>query len=150
MPGNLGIPIGNLTSQIFANIYLNELDRFIVHQLKPIKYLRYGDDFIVIASDNVTIEDMRPKIIDFLGQNLKLTLNPKNDIIVKVKHGLHFLGVHIFPKGRRLNTRAWLRSQTKLNYKNIGSYYGLVRKHSKAKKIKALQWHILETFKNHF
>lgn len=150
MPRNSGIPIGNLTSQIFANIYLNELDRFIVHTIKPLKYLRYGDDFIIAANNKSFLEDTKLKVKDFLKQKLGLTINPKNDILIEARHGLHFLGIHIFPNGRRLNKRALMRSYIKLNYKNIGSYHGLVHQHGNAKKIKEFQWKILETFKDHF
>jgi RNA-directed DNA polymerase len=90
-----GMPIGNLTSQIFANIYLNELDRFVKHELKVKYYLRYGDDFILIHQDLEKLNALRKRTIGFLENNLKLKLNPKNDKIIKSTYGLKFLGVVI-------------------------------------------------------
>lgn len=139
-----GIPIGNLTSQIFANIYLNDLDRFVKHRIKPTAYLRYGDDFIVILKNSEQLKKNRNRIILFLKEKLLLDINTKNDIIVKIKQGLKFLGVKIFPKGRKLNKRNWNRARAKLNIRNISSYSGLVKQHSKEKIIKEFNWTILE------
>ncbi|MFH0837702.1 MAG: RNA-directed DNA polymerase, partial [Patescibacteria group bacterium] len=99
------MPIGNLTSQIFANIYLNELDRFVKHKLKAKYYLRYGDDFILIHHDLEKLKTLRGHIVLFLLEKLKLNLNPKHDKILKTSHGLKFLGAIIRPEGRSLNRR---------------------------------------------
>ena len=124
------MPIGNLTSQIFANIYLNELDRFVKHVLKPKGYLRYGDDFILVADSQSTLEVMRCEVITFLSSALKVNINPKSDKILKVSQGLYFLGAMIWPTGRRLNARAMGRIETRLSEKNIGSYWGLLSAHT--------------------
>ena len=145
-----GIPIGNLTSQIFANIYLNELDRFLKHTIKPQAYLRYGDDFIIISENLRQIKQIREKTIEFLREKLRLEINAKNDIIVKIRWGLNFLGVEIFPGGRRLNKRNWNRARARVNAQNISSYSGLVKQHSKNKKIKEFNWIILEKLSDNF
>ncbi|MBI5306435.1 RNA-directed DNA polymerase [Candidatus Wolfebacteria bacterium] len=142
------MPIGNLTSQIFANIYLNELDRFVKHTIKPQAYLRYGDDFISISENLEQLKQNRDKIIEFIKNELRLEINAKNDIIVKVRQGLKFLGVWIYPKGRKLNKRNWKRAQTLLNSRNLSSYNGLVKQHSKEKRIKEFNWIILEKLNN--
>lgn len=139
-----GIPIGNLTSQIFANIYLNEFDRFIKNAMKPLAYLRYGDDFIIMEDNLNSLHQIKGEAARFLKEKLRLEINEKNDIIVKAKQGIRFLGVEIFPKGRRLNKRNWRRAKSKLNLANIPSYSGLVKKHSKEKRIKEFNWIILE------
>lgn len=139
-----GVPIGNLTSQIFANIYLNEFDRFIKHSIKPLAYLRYGDDFIIIEIDLNRLHQIKGKSTKFLKEKLRLEINAKSDIIVRAKQGIRFLGVEIFPKGRRLNDRNWRRAESRLNSANISSYSGLVKKHSKGKRIKEFDWIILE------
>ena len=139
-----GIPIGNITSQIFANIYLNELDRFAKHTIRPQAYLRYGDDFIIISESLDNLKQNREKTIVFLQKKLGLEINNKNDIIIKTRWGLKFLGVWIYPKGRRLNKRNWCRIKAKLSYKNISSYSGLVKQHSKEKRLKEFNWQILE------
>ncbi len=134
------MPIGNLTSQIFANTYLNELDRFVKHELKVKYYLRYGDDFILIHEDLKKIKEFRSCTIRFLENNLKLKLNPKNDKILKAGYGLKFLGLVIYPDGRNLNKRSRNRVLKRLNHLNVSSYYGLVLKHGNKKNIKQLTW----------
>lgn len=141
-----GMPIGNLTSQIFANIYLNELDRFVKNTLKPQAYVRYGDDFIVIEKEKQILEIKRARVIDFIEQKLFLEINKKHDIIIPVKQGLHFLGIEIFPNGRRLKNRNWIRAQERLNIQNMASYRGLIQKHECNKKKQYFDWKIFEYF----
>ncbi|MFH1255506.1 MAG: RNA-directed DNA polymerase [bacterium] len=129
---------------MFANIYLNELDRFVKHTIKPKAYLRYGDDFIIISENLGQLKQIRKKTIKFLREKLRLEINPKNDIIIKARQGLKFLGVEIFPYGRRLKKRNWSRVKTKLTCQNISSYSGLIKQHSKEKRIKEFNWRILE------
>lgn len=140
-----GIPIGNLTSQIFANIYLNELDRFVKHNLKPQFYLHYGDDFIIISSNRTQLDEIREKAVLFLKNQLGLEINRKNDIIVPVRRGIYFLGVEIYPTGRRLKQKIWQRAQNRLNQRNISSYHGLVKQHF-IKKLPYLDWLIAELY----
>lgn len=139
-----GMPIGSLTSQIFANIYLNELDRFVKHAIKPQAYLRYGDDFVIISENLDQLKESRDKTIEFIEEKLRLTINAKNDILIKARWGLKFLGVEIFPKGKRLNKRNWQRVKSRLNLQNIASYSGLVKKHSEHKRIKEFNWMVLD------
>jgi len=147
IPGQkVGMPIGNLASQIFANIYLNELDRFIVHRLKTKNYLRYGDDFIVIEPDMGRLELFKNQIIRFLNNELKLTVNPKSDKIIKVRHGLKLLGIKFWPSGRTLTKRNLLRLEKRLNINNISSYSGLIKQHGNYKQIKRFDWLLYEKF----
>ncbi|MBU0981820.1 RNA-directed DNA polymerase [Patescibacteria group bacterium] len=140
------MPIGNLTSQIFSNIYLNELDCFVKHKLKVKGYLRYGDDFLLFESSKIKLEKMRKETIDFLSNELKLSINPKNDQIVKVRHGLKFLGIEIWPSGRRLIMRNRKRIEERLNLRNISSYYGLIKQHEVHQMKKWFDWEILNRF----
>ena len=144
MVPRVGLPIGNLTSQIFANIYLNEFDRFVIHTLKPHQYLRYGDDFLLLGSSRGAVVALKQRAITFLQENLGLAINRKNDIIVPVKRGVHFLGVEIFPTGRRLKYRNWQRLRTRLAYHNISSYHGLVRNHGNKKQMTYFDWLIIK------
>ena len=134
-----GIPIGNLTSQIFANIYFNEFDRFVKHILKPQFYLRYGDDFIIIAPSRTDAKKIKESAVLFLQNTLGLEINRKNDIIIPVRQGVHFLGVEIFPTGRRLKKRIWQKAQSKLNINNVASYKGLIQQHY-SKKLSYFGW----------
>jgi hypothetical protein len=135
-----GMPIGNLTSQIFANIYLNELDRFVKHTLKAKAYLRYGDDFIVVENDLEKLKYFRTETVRFLAKELKLQVNPKSDKIMKVAHGLKFLGVKLWPSGRTLSVRNLARVCERLQPNNISSYSGLLKKHGTEKQLKHFNW----------
>lgn len=100
-----GIPLGNLTSQLFANIYLGELDLFVKHQLREEHYIRYMDDFCIIHHDKNHLQQIRVVIEDFLLNKLCLLTNKKTQIFpVAIKHGraLDFLGYRIWPTHRRL------------------------------------------------
>lgn len=138
------MPIGNLTSQIFANIYLNELDRFMKHKLQAKAYLRYGDDFIIVETDPEKLKFSRTKTIDFLKNELKLTVNPKSDKILKQTHGLKFLGIKFWFSGRTLNKRSLKRATERLNPSNISSYSGLIKKHCNKKHQKYFDWIVYE------
>lgn len=138
------MPIGNLTSQIFANIYLNELDRFVVHHLKPKHYLRYGDDFILIDADMGRLKSLRLKTIEFIADFLKLRLNSKNDKLIKASHCLRFLGVVIKTDGRSLSRRNCKRIRKRLSQKNASSYYGLIKKHALPQFSREFDWWISE------
>jgi hypothetical protein len=110
----------------------------------PLRYLRYGDDFIIIGQKKEMIEKWRQQIIIFLNERLHLALNPKNDIIIPAEDGLHFLGVDIFPIGRRLKKRNRHRAHDRLNRQNVSSYRGLIEKHENSKCIKLFDWYILQ------
>ncbi len=88
---------------------------------------------------------LREKIILFLKNSLGLEINRKNDIIVPMRRGIHFLGAEIYPTGRRLKTKNWRRVQNKLNQRNVASYHGLVKQHSK-KKLKYFDWLITKIY----
>ena len=91
-----GIPIGNLTSQLFANIYLNELDQFVKHQLKIRHYLRYMDDFLFLGGDKKELRKIKEKVEIFLRESLRLHFHPKKANLFPVKNGIDFLGYRVF------------------------------------------------------
>lgn len=145
VPGKkVGMPIGNLTSQIFANVYLNELDRFVKHTMKIKAYLRYGDDFIVGDNDLGKLKLFRERTIEFLNNELKLQVNLKSDRIVKTGQGLKFLGMALWPSGRTLSRRNIVRTRERLKPENIPSYSGLIKKHGNLKQIKLFDWLVYE------
>ncbi|HLD55027.1 MAG TPA: reverse transcriptase domain-containing protein [Candidatus Nanoarchaeia archaeon] len=90
-----GIPIGNLTSQLFANIYLNELDEFVKYELKIKYYLRYMDDFVLLHESKQYLHSLREKIKLFLS-SIKLEFHPKKVSIFPIRLGIDFLGYKIF------------------------------------------------------
>ena len=135
-----GIPIGNLTSQILANIYLNELDRFIKHSIKPSSYLRYGDDWLCFMSDKVQLENARLKAESFLRGELGLNINPKANFIKPVRAGVSYLGVDLWSRGRRLDKDAQEKMERSLNSRNIASYKALLTRHQLLKQVQRFDW----------
>lgn len=91
-----GLPIGNLTSQLFANVYLNQLDHYVKENLREKRYARYMDDFLIIHPDKEHLKETRDKIRKFLEEKLKLKLHPKKLTIKNIKDGIPFLGCRIF------------------------------------------------------
>lgn len=118
-----GLPIGNLTSQLFANIYLNELDQFAKHKLKVKFYMRYVDDFIVVSENRQYLVSLIGPIEDFLRQDLKLDLHPIKRKIFSSRSGIDFLGYFIrrYYKTLRFgNVRRLLKKMDK--YKQEGKW----------------------------
>ena len=101
--GNRGIPIGNLLSQLFANLYLNEIDIYIRHKIKPIKYIRYMDDFICFVETKSEAKTAKDLIMCFVENELKLTIDNRKVKIQKTKHGITFLGNKIYEKVKFLS-----------------------------------------------
>ena len=115
-PG-VGIPLGNLTSQLFANIYLNELDRFAKHELRARYYARYMDDFVILHHDKVQLRHWRDRIERFLQDALRLKTNNKTQIFPIALPGgraLDFLGYRIYPTHRLLRKNSIKRMRYKL------------------------------------
>ncbi len=123
----IGLPIGNLTSQIFANIYLNELDQFIKHRLRIKYYLRYCDDFIILDNDCSQLEDLIGQIQFLLECQLALKLHPRKIIIRKLSQGIDFLGYVVLSHYRALRTKTKRRMLEKANKNNLPSYMGLLK-----------------------
>ena len=94
-PDGVGIPVGNLTSQLFANVYLNILDHYVKHELHARYYIRYMDDFIILGEDPRQLRAMLDDINVFVEERLKLHLNPKTTIIA-AKNGVDFVGYRHF------------------------------------------------------
>ena len=92
-----GMPLGNLTSQVFANIYLNELDQFIKHKLKIKYYLRYADDFLILSSYKDKLQRSLVTIGEFVKKNLNLELHANKIIFRKLDWGIDFLGYIVLP-----------------------------------------------------
>lgn len=96
-----GLPIGNLTSQFWANVYLNQLDQFVKHGLRCKGYVRYVDDFLLFADDKLTLHHWRDEIISFL-QSVRLTIHENCAQPRPVMQGIPFLGFTVYPDHRRL------------------------------------------------
>jgi retron-type reverse transcriptase len=100
-----GMPLGNLTSQFFANVYLNELDQFVKHELKAKYYIRYVDDFVILHHSKYQLQEWKEQIDDFLRRELLLELHPQKSKIHLLGKGIDFLGFKCFYHFRLLRTR---------------------------------------------
>ena len=109
-----GLPLGNITSQLFANIYLNELDKFIKHQLRIRYYIRYCDDFVILGK---SLKCLILEISNFLKNNLKLSLHPDKISIRRYYKGIDFLGYVSFLHNRILRNKTRKRMFKKINQK---------------------------------
>ena len=90
------MPLGNLTSQFFANVYLNKLDYFVKHKLKAKYYIRYVDDFIILHNSKSQLNDWKQKIRKFLETELRLELHPDKSRIIPLSKGIDFVGFRNF------------------------------------------------------
>ena len=100
-----GMPLGNLTSQFFANVYLNELDYFVKHELKSKYYIRYVDDFVILHRNKKRLNYFKKRIKEFLERKLKLKLHPEKSQILALRNGIAFLGYRIFYHYSLLNKK---------------------------------------------
>lgn len=112
VPGK-GMPLGNLTSQFFANVYLDGFDHFVKHGLKARYYLRYVDDFVILHRDRKILEDWKVRIDSFLRDRLELELHPEKSKVIPLRKGITLLGFRVFYRHRLLKKsnarRIWKR-----------------------------------------
>jgi retron-type reverse transcriptase len=136
----VGLPLGNLTSQLFVNIYMNEFDQFMKHQLKAKYYIRYADDFVVLSRNKKYLEIMLPIMQEFLKNKLKLSMHSDKIFIQTVASGVDFLGWVHFPDHRVLRTTTKKRMFRNIKMKDgkketVQSYLGHIR-HGNSWKLK--------------
>lgn len=118
-PADCGLPIGNFTSQVFANFYLNPFDHFIKTILHIRYYGRYVDDFVIVHQDKDFLKSLIPKIRAYLKNELHLDLHPKKIYLQHFSKGVKFLGVILKPH------RIYIANRTK------GNFYLAIQKHNK-------------------
>lgn len=144
-PGT-GLPLGNLTSQLLANVYMNALDQFVKHSLRVKYYVRYADDFVLMSDDKYVLREQLYLLNDFLITRLKLCLHPAKVSLQTVASGVDFLGWVHFPRHHVLRTSTKRRMFAKLasggTEASIASYLGLLghgNAHGLAMKVEELQ-----------
>lgn len=123
-----GLPIGNLTSQLFANVYLNEFDQFVKHELKVKHYVRYTDDFVLVDNNRAYLKKIILSITQFLHDRLKLELHPKKISLRPYHQGVDFLGYIILPHYRLLRSKTKRRILHKLRSRTIEYRNGIISK----------------------
>ena len=115
---NCGLPIGNLTSQVFANFYLDSFDHYVKHDLKIRYFGRYVDDFVIVHKDKDYLKKLIFKLTDFLQSELQVTIHPKKVYLQHYSKGVKFLGTVILPN------RIYIANRTK------GNFYNAIEKHN--------------------
>lgn len=140
---NTGLPLGNVTSQLLINVYMNEFDQFVKHYLKVHFYIRYADDFVILHQDKEYLIDLIPKISEYLDKQLKLSLHNDKVFIKTVLSGVDFLGWIHFPHHRILRTatkrRLFRRLKQNSSSETIASYLGLLKHGNTYKLVKKIQ-----------
>lgn len=121
----IGLPIGNLTSQIFANIYLSELDYYAKCTLRERYYFRYADDFIFLHSDKSYLEKIEASVKNFVTERLRMTVHPNKIHYRKFSQGVDFVGYVLLPHYRVLRTKTKKRMFKKIT--------GMVNKYNEDK-----------------
>ena len=116
-PKNCGLPIGNLTSQVFANFYMHAFDSYVKNELGISYYGRYVDDFVIVHPNKEFLKSLLPKLSNFLSANLKLTLHPNKIYLQHYSKGVKFLGTIIKPN------RIYIANRTKGNFYHALHYY---------------------------
>jgi hypothetical protein len=146
-PLDRGLPIGNLTSQFFANVYLNELDQFVKHTLKAKYYYRYVDDFIILHESSDYLNDCFARAEEFLKDSLKIELHPFKKRLGLLDQGIDFVGYfhkpyRRYPRKRTANRLKSVVNRWKMNPQeyspdaltqmrnSVNSYFGLIRQTS--------------------
>lgn len=139
VPRGKGLPIGNLTSQFFANVYLDQLDQFVKHTLKAKYYVRYVDDFVLLAKDRQTLLFYQAEIEKFLIQKLNITAHPKKTIIRPISDGIDFVGCIVRPDYILVRKRVigqWrhkLKNSPSHEHRKISHSYTAHTKHANAR-----------------
>jgi retron-type reverse transcriptase len=123
-PIGKGMPLGNLTSQFFANVYLDRLDKFVKHKLRAKYYIRYVDDFVILHESKEKLGAWRTQINEFLGQELKLELHKDKSQVLPLSRGVDFAGFRNFYYFRLLRKRNInsIKSKIKLFNNELMSY----------------------------
>jgi retron-type reverse transcriptase len=140
-PGK-GLPIGNLTSQYFANLYLGELDHLVKEHLHHKGYVRYMDDVLVFASDKPHLHETLAAIRTFLHHTLHLTLKDEVTRLMPVTQGIAFLGFRIFPGLIRLDGRKWARVRRRVRQREAQYRCGMLEADMLQRSLTSMLGHI--------
>lgn len=124
--GRIGLPLGNLTSQFFANVYLNPFDHYMKESLQVRAYVRYMDDFVLFAQDKEQLLSWRANVLEYLESHLGLTVKPEAIRVNHRLHGLPYLGTRIFPSLIRWQQSSFRRSYKKFLHRSVEYERGLI------------------------
>jgi len=126
----VGLPLGNLTSQLLVNVYMHEFDMFVKQELQVKYYIRYADDFAIMADNKEYLEELLPQLHIFLNERLKLHMHEHKVYIKTFATGVDFLGWIHFPHHRQIRTTTKRKIMKKLKWypkpETVSSYRGLL------------------------
>lgn len=126
----IGLPLGNLTSQLLVNVYMHEFDMYLKQELMVKYYIRYADDFVILSDDKAYLRELLLHIQRFLSEDLRLTLHPDKIFIKSLASGVDFLGWVHFPDHKVLRTTTKVRMVKRIRQNpkpdKINSYLGLM------------------------
>ena len=114
-PEGCGLPIGNLTSQLFSNVYMNEFDQYVKRQLHCSHYGRYVDDFYIVSADRQWLSCLQKPIVAFLLSQLSLEVNNGKTVVRDVRQGVEFLGAYLKPHRRYVSCCTLPRIESKVS-----------------------------------
>jgi len=140
-PGR-GLPIGNLTSQYFANLYLGELDHFVKERLRVKGYLRYMDDFLLYGPDKRSLREALQSVREFAAEKLRLELKEEATVIAPVSQGTSFLGFRVFPRLVSLTGEKWRRFRHRVRKLEEDFSEGLIAEEELARSVSSMLGHI--------
>ncbi len=136
-----GLPIGNLTSQYFANLYLGELDHFVKEKLRIIGYVQYMDDWLIFGDDKPALHEALASVRDFLCDRLKLNLKEEAVRITPVWSGISFLGFRIHSGTIRLCNDKWARFRRLVRNKEAAYLAGEIDEEELARSVASMIGH---------
>ncbi len=137
-----GMPIGNLTSQHFANFYLSELDHYIKERLRVKDYLRYMDDFLIFGDDKGGLRKAISAIRVFLKERLLLELKEESLVLAPVWTGFEFLGFRVFPDLIRVDRKKWARFKRKVRHLESAYLEGEISESEMALRVSSMVSHV--------
>lgn len=137
-----GLPLGNQTSQFFANVYLNPMDQMIVRNLRPGAYARYVDDFLLFSDSNEQLHEMHHYIQEFL-YGFRLSLHPGKSRVYWCRDGFPFLGFRLFPEHMRLARPNVVRFRRRLKQLHADFHAGLISKETVNQSVRAWIGHAM-------
>lgn len=138
-----GLPIGNLTSQFFANVYLDPLDHYVKDHLRVKHYVRYMDDMVILAGDSEYLKEMHCAMHTFLYEKLGLCMKEKSTYINRRSNGISFLGARIFPCVLRLGRKNLVRSLRKLKEKKMEYISGSLPEQNFTESLTSIAGHLV-------
>ena len=137
-----GLPIGNLTSQYFANLYLGQLDHFVKERLRIPGYVRYMDDFAVFADSKARLQATLGEIRSFLAETLRIELREERTLLAPVTQGAPFLGFRVFPGLVRLDGRKLARLRRRVRRREAAYRAGRLEEDALARSVQSMIGHV--------